>query len=79
MSGPATSKQGTTHTAEGDADSVRGTQEVLRNGGDLSTIADGNRAVIAVGVVVGRLLIVLKALHEREEVSRGPALHFEVV
>ena len=61
-------------TAVWDANGVRGPQEVLSNRRDLSTIAYGNGAVIAVRVVVAWLLVVLKALHEREEVYFKPVI-----
>ena len=66
-------------TAVWDANGVRGPQEVLSNRRDLSTIADSNRTVIAVSVVVHRLLVVLQTLHEGEEVVRSPTFRLEVV
>ena len=54
-------------------------EEVLRHGRNLATIADCDRPVVAVRVVVRRLLVVLKALHEREEIRGLPAFHLEVV
>lgn len=56
------------HTAVGNADSVRCAQEVLSHRHDLSTIADSNRAVVTVSVVVAGLLVVLEALHERHQI-----------
>ena len=58
---------------------MRGPKEVLGDGGNLSTIADSDGTIIAVRVVVGGLLVVLKALHERKKVGSLPALHLEVV
>ena len=46
--------------AERNTDSVGSAEEVLSDGGDLSTIADSNRAIITVGVIVTRLLVVLQ-------------------
>ena len=51
----------------------------MRNGRNLSTIADSDWAIVAVRVVIDWLLVVLEALHEREEVVGRPALHLEVV
>ncbi len=58
---------------------MRGTKEVLSYRLDLSAIADGDGSVVAVGVVVHRLLVVLKTFHEGEKVLRGPALRLEIV
>lgn len=44
------------------------TEEVLCDRSDLSTVADRNGTIITVGVVVGRLLVVLETLHERQKV-----------
>ena len=66
-------------TAVWDANGVRGPQEVLSNRRDLSTIAYGNGAVIAVRVVVALLLVVLQTFHKGKEVVRGPTFRIEVV
>ena len=58
---------------------MRRTEEVLRYRLDLSTIADSDGPVVAVGVVVRRLLVVLEALHEGKKVICFPALHLEIV
>ena len=47
-------------TAERDADRVRSSQEILSEGGNLTTIADGDWSVVAVGIVVDGLLVVLE-------------------
>lgn len=51
-------------TREGNANSIRRPEEVLGEPGNSSTIADGDRAVISMGVVVGGLLIVLKLFNK---------------
>ena len=66
-------------TAEGHADGVRRTEEVLSHGLNLSAVADSNGTVIAVSVVVYRLLVVLQTFHEGKEVVRGPTFRLEVV
>ena len=73
------SRTGCSRTTEGDANGMRRAQEVLGDWLDLPTIADGNWAVVAVRVVVGRLLVVLKPLHQREQVVGRPSFCLEVV
>ena len=48
------------HTAVGDAYSIRGAEEILRQWRYLSAIANGDWAVISMSVVVARLLIVFE-------------------
>lgn len=45
-----------------------GTQEVLRDRRDLPTVANSNRAIVSVRVIVRGLLVVLETLHKRKEV-----------
>ena len=47
---------------------MRCAQKVLSDGSDLSTVGDGNGAVVSVSVVVAWLLVVLKTLHQGHEV-----------
>lgn len=55
-------------TAVRDSDGVGSAQEVLSDRHNLTAVADSDRAIVAVGVVVARLLVVLKPLHEREQI-----------
>ena len=48
------------HTAVGDTDGISRPQEIVRQRGDLSTIADGDGAVVSVRVIVDGLLVVLE-------------------
>jgi hypothetical protein len=65
--------RGGRHTGVGDADSSGSTKEVLGQGGDLGAVADGDRAVVAVGVVGARLLVLLEPLHQGEKILEAPS------
>ena len=47
-------------TAVWNADGMGSTKEVLSDRGDLSTITDSNRTIVTMGIIVARLLVVLK-------------------
>ena len=55
------------HTTEGNAYCVSRTKEVLRQCGDAPAVADSNRSIIAVRVVVAWLLIVLELRGESHQ------------
>ena len=57
-----------------DTKSVRSAEEVLRDRLDLPSVGDSNGPLVAVGVIVDRLLIPFKALHERKQVCPTNAL-----
>lgn len=47
-------------TTKRNANGVRSTQEILSKRRDLTTVTDGNRAIVSVGIIVYRLLVVLE-------------------
>lgn len=52
--------EGTSCTTERYVDSMSGTEKILGKLRDLTTITDGNRAIVSMGIVICRLLVVLK-------------------
>ena len=51
---------GTLRTTKWNADSMRSTQEILGKLSNLASVTDGNRAIVSMGIIVYRLLVVLE-------------------
>lgn len=65
---------GTLFTTKRNTDSVRSTQEILGKRSDLTSVTNANRAIVSMGIIVYRLLVVLEL--KRVKLEYDPSLYF---